>query len=126
MSFADMKLMYKLASQKISFNLSYMILVQMINGFKKGYMLYGLLLTKVFEYFKLIVNQMPKFEVSSTIYDQVKRVVIPLPGLTGPHALALGSSGAKNATHSPSTPVINPDPTFHVPLEPNSSYDFEK
>ncbi|KAL8106996.1 hypothetical protein AgCh_023703 [Apium graveolens] len=78
--FAETKLMYKLAGHKVHFNLAYLILLQMINGFKKGYMFYGLLLTKVFEHFKLNVSTVPYFPVESIISDKAKRVVVPLPG----------------------------------------------
>ncbi|KAL8135603.1 hypothetical protein AgCh_010292 [Apium graveolens] len=86
-SFAEAKLMYKLAGHKVHFNLSNMILLQMINGFKKGHMLYGLLLKKIFEHFRLNVNTLPYFPVEATISDRAKRVVVPLPGL--PHVINL-------------------------------------
>ncbi|KAL8119605.1 hypothetical protein AgCh_016926 [Apium graveolens] len=53
--FAEMKLMYKLAGHKVHFNVAYMILLQMINGYKKG-----------------------------TISEKTNRVAIPLTGLPPP------------------------------------------
>lgn len=103
MTFAEIKLMYKLASHKITFNLPYMILMQMVNGFKKGYMLYGLLLTKVFEYFKLNVSQLPHFQVASTLIDKGNKIVVPLPGFGLP------------------PPVINLDPVENIPSAPVES-----
>lgn len=100
MTFAEVKLMYKLASHKVTFNLPYMILMHMINGFKKGYMLYGLMLTKVFEYFKLNISQQPHFQVASTIYDKTEKIVVPLPGFGLP------------------PPVINLDPVEKIPSAP--------
>lgn len=84
MTFAEIRLMHKLASHKVHFNLSYLILLQMINGYKKGYMLYGLLLTKVFEFFKLNVTTLPYFSVKSTISDGETRTVVPLAGVPPP------------------------------------------
>lgn len=78
MSFPEIKLMYRLASKKVTFSLPYMILTHMVNSYKKGYLTYGLLLTKVFEYFKLNLNQLPYFQVAATISDKVERVTIPL------------------------------------------------
>ncbi|KAL8125960.1 hypothetical protein AgCh_013307 [Apium graveolens] len=76
--------MYKLDGHKVHFNVAYMILLQMINRYKKGYMFYGLILTKVFEHFKLNVNTLPYFPVEGTISEKTNRVAIPLTGLPPP------------------------------------------
>lgn len=78
MTFVELKLMYKLASDRIDFNLAYMIILKMISATKSGYMPYGMLLTQVFEYFKLDTSQLPHFHVKATISDQNTRAPIPL------------------------------------------------
>lgn len=47
--FVDLKVMFKIVSNSIDFNINYVIVLNMINAFNVDYMPYGLLLTSVFE-----------------------------------------------------------------------------
>ncbi|KAL8103324.1 hypothetical protein AgCh_027768 [Apium graveolens] len=60
-NFVELKIMYKLASKSVDFNLPYVILTKMISAAQHGYMPYGLLLTHVFEYFHCDLLAHPHF-----------------------------------------------------------------
>lgn len=47
--FVDLKIMFQLVTNKVDFNLCYVLVLNMINGFYMDYMPYGLLLTSLFE-----------------------------------------------------------------------------
>ena len=47
--FVDLEVMFQLITNKIEFNLCYVLVLNMINGFYMDFMPYGLLLTSLFE-----------------------------------------------------------------------------
>ena len=80
--------MYKLASKSVDFNSPYMILTKMISAAQQGYMLYGLPLTQVFEYFHCDLLAHPHFYVNAMLVASIAmlyllwlQVLSPIPVL---------------------------------------------
>ncbi|KAL8119685.1 hypothetical protein AgCh_016975 [Apium graveolens] len=85
----ELKILYKLASKSVNFNLPYVILIKMISDAQHGYMPYGLLLTHVFEYFHCDLLAHPHFFVNPSISDKTPRTVLPLPENAMPPSVSI-------------------------------------
>lgn len=77
-SFLDMKIMYKIATNRISFNIPHMLMTKMHAASKAGYSPYGLLPTKVFEHMKYNICIPHFFHVTNTISELCTKSVLPL------------------------------------------------
>lgn len=90
--FVDLKVMFKIVSNSIDFNLNYVIVLNMINAFNVDYMPYGLLLTAVFETHYIHMSRMhlnrvdycaidslvqPKLSLKNYQTSHPNRIVIP-------------------------------------------------
>lgn len=65
--FVDIKVMFMLVINKINFNISYLILLNMINSSSLGFMPYGLLLTSLFDYVGISLQYPPAKRIHALI-----------------------------------------------------------
>ena len=72
--FLDFKVMYQLVTNKVEFNIIYVIILNMFVAFQEDFMPYGLLLTAIFELFKI---PMPRVFADRIEYCNVERLVVP-------------------------------------------------